>query len=282
VKSPLLEIRKASRTFRTGVSPFSRDAFTAVDDVSFRLENGRTLGIVGESGSGKSTLLRMILHLIRPTSGEILFEGRDIWTLSGRELLGVRRQMHAIFQDPASSFDPRQSIGAILAAPLEVHRIGTAAKRAKTVADTLELVGLSSTYASRRPHQLSGGQRQRVDVARAIILRPSLIVADEPTSALDVSLQAQILALLQKINRELGLACVFVSHNLGVIRVIADDVAVMRRGKIVEAGPVEQVFETPSEKYTRALIDAVPRPFPPKIARFVLPIRCRGIASCSK
>jgi ABC-type glutathione transport system ATPase component len=258
VKTPLLEIRKASRTFRTGVSPFSRDAFTAVDDVSFRLENGRTLGIVGESGSGKSTLLRMVLRLIRPTSGEILFEGRDIWMLSGHELLGVRRQMQAIFQDPASSFNPRQSIGAILAAPLEVHRIGTAAKRAKTVADTLELVGLSSTYASRRPHQLSGGQRQRVAIARAIILRPSLIVADEPTSALDVSVQAQILALLQTINRELGLACVFVSHNLGVIRVIADDVAVMRRGKIVEAGPVEQVFERPSEEYTRALINAVP------------------------
>jgi peptide/nickel transport system ATP-binding protein len=202
----------------------------------------------------------MVLRLIRPTSGEILFEGRDIWMLSGHELLGVRRQMQAIFQDPASSFNPRQSIGAILAAPLEVHRIGTAAKRAKTVADTLELVGLSSTYASRRPHQLSGGQRQRVAIARAIILRPSLIVADEPTSALDVSVQAQILALLQTINRELGLACVFVSHNLGVIRVIADDVAVMRRGKIVEAGPVEQVFETPNEEYTRALINAVPDP----------------------
>jgi ABC-type glutathione transport system ATPase component len=260
MSNPLLEIRKASRTFRTGVSPFLREAFTAVDDVSLRLENGRTLGIVGESGSGKSTLLRMVLRLIRPTSGEILFEGRDVWALSGRELLAVRRRMQAIFQDPASSFNPRQSIGAILAAPLEVHSIGTRAQRIKTVAETLELVGLSSTYASRRPHQLSGGQRQRVAIARAIILRPSLIVADEPTSALDVSVQAQILALLQKTNRELGLACVFVSHNLGVIRVIADDVAVMRRGKIVELGDVDQVFEAPREEYTRALIDAVPDP----------------------
>ena len=260
MSNPLLEVRNASRTFRTGVSPFSREAFTAVDDVSLRLENGRTLGIVGESGSGKSTLLRMVLRLIRPTSGEILFEGRDIWALSGRELLAVRRRMQAIFQDPASSFNPRQSIGAILAAPLEVHSVGTRAQRIKTVAETLELVGLSSTYASRRPHQLSGGQRQRVAIARAIILRPSLIVADEPTSALDVSVQAQILALLQKTNRELGLACVFVSHNLGVIRVIADDVAVMRRGKIIELGDVDQVFEAPREEYTRALIDAVPDP----------------------
>jgi len=258
--SPLLEVHRASRTFSAGVSPFSREVLTAVDDVSLRLEPGRTLGVVGESGSGKSTLLRMALRLIRPTSGKILFEGRDIWTLSGRELLAVRRRMQAIFQDPASSFNPRQSIEAILAAPLEVHRIGTAAGRARTVAETLELVGLSATYASRRPHQLSGGQSQRVAIARAIILRPSLILADEPTSALDVSVQAQILALLQKTNRELGLACVFVSHNLGVIRFIADDVAVMRRGKIVELGSVEQVFEAPREEYTRALIAAVPEP----------------------
>jgi ABC-type glutathione transport system ATPase component len=261
VTAPLLEVRNASRTFSTGASPFSREVFTAVDDVSLRLEPCRTVGVVGESGSGKSTLLRMILRLIRPTSGQILFEGRDIWTLSGRELLAVRRRMQAIFQDPASSFNPRQSIAAILAAPLEVHGVGTASERAKRVAETLELVGLSPSYASRRPHQLSGGQRQRVAIARAIILRPALIVADEPTSALDVSVQAQILALLQKTNRELGLACVFVSHNLGVIRVIADEVAVMRRGKIVEAGSVEQTFDAPRDDYTRALIDAVPDPY---------------------
>jgi ABC-type glutathione transport system ATPase component len=258
--SPLLEVRNASRTFSTGASPFSRQTFAAVDGVSFSLGRGRTLGVVGESGSGKSTLLRMILRLIRPTAGQILFEGRDVWTLSGRDLLAVRRRMQAIFQDPASSFNPRQSIGAVLAAPLEVHDVGTASERTKAVAETLELVGLSASYASRHPHQLSGGQRQRVAIARAIILRPSLILADEPTSALDVSVQAQILALLQKTNRELGLACVFVSHNLGVVRVIADDVAVMRRGKVVEVGSVKQVFETPREEYTRALIAAVPDP----------------------
>ena len=226
---PLLEVRGASKRFATGTRWLSGKDFTAVDDVSLQLAPGETLGIVGESGSGKSTLLRMILRLIRPSGGETLFEGKDVWRLSGRELLAVRRRMQAVFQDPASSFNPRQSIGAILAAPLEVHGLGCAKERAMRVAETLEVVGLSATYASRRPHQLSGGQRQRVAVARAIILRPALILADEPTSALDVSVQAQILALLQKTNRELGLACVFVSHNLGVIRAIADRVAVMPR-----------------------------------------------------
>jgi ABC-type glutathione transport system ATPase component len=224
------------------------------------LAPGETLGIVGESGSGKSTLLRMILRLIRPSGGEILFEGKDVWRLSGRELLAVRRRMQAVFQDPASSFNPRHSIGAILAAPLEVHGLGSAKERAMRVAETLEVVGLSATYASRRPHQLSGGQRQRVAVARAIILRPALILADEPTSALDVSVQAQILALLQKTNRELGLACVFVSHNLGVIRAIADRVAVMRGGRILETGAAMALFDSPQHPYTQALLAAVPDP----------------------
>jgi ABC-type glutathione transport system ATPase component len=257
----LLEVRNGSRRFDAGRSGlFSRLSFAAVDDVSLVLQPRRTLGIVGESGSGKSTLLRMILRLIRPSGGQILFEGRDVWELSGRELMALRRRMQAIFQDPASSFNPRQSVGAILAAPLEVHGVGSRVERARSVSETLELVGLSESYASKYPHQLSGGQRQRVAIARAIILRPSLILADEPTSALDVSVQAQILDLLQRTNRELGLACVFVSHNLGVIRAIADNVAVMRRGRIVEAGPVDRIFDDPQEDYTRALIAAVPDP----------------------
>jgi ABC-type glutathione transport system ATPase component len=257
---PLLEVRGASKRFATGTRWLSGKDFTAVDDVSLQLAPGETLGIVGESGSGKSTLLRMILRLIRPSGGEILFEGKDVWRLSGRELLAVRRRMQAVFQDPASSFNPRQSIGAILAAPLEVHGLGSAKERAMRVAETLEVVGLSATYASRRPHQLSGGQRQRVAVARAIILRPALILADEPTSALDVSVQAQILALLQKTNRELGLACVFVSHNLGVIRAIADRVAVMRGGRILETGAATALFDSPQHPYTQALLAAVPDP----------------------
>jgi ABC-type glutathione transport system ATPase component len=261
MSTPLLEVRDATKVFSSGAALFSRASLAAVDGVSVRLEAGRTLGVVGESGSGKSTLLRMILRLIRPSAGQVLFEGRDIWALGGRDLLAVRRRMQAVFQDPASSFNPRQSIRQVLSAPLEVHGVGTRATRERTVEETLEQVGLSASYASRHPHQLSGGQRQRVAIARAIILRPALILADEPTSALDVSVQAQILALLQKTNRELGLACVFVSHNLGVIRAIADDVAVMRRGKLVESGPVDEVFAAPREDYTRALIAAVPDPF---------------------
>ena len=234
---PLLEVRGASKRFATGTRWLSGKDFKAVDDVSLQLAPGETLGIVGESGSGKSTLLRMILRLIRPSGGEILFEGKDVWRLSGRELLAVRRRMQAVFQDPASSFNPRHSIGAILAAPLEVHGLGSA-----------------------KPHQLSGGQRQRVAVARAIILRAALILADEPTSALDVSVQAQILALLQKTNRELGLACVFVSHNLGVIRAIANRVAVMRGGRILETGAAMASFDSPQHPYTQALLAAVPDP----------------------
>ena len=260
MSTPLLEVRSASKQFSIGSRWFGGTHFTAVDTVSLSLMPGETLGIVGESGSGKSTLLRMILRLVRPTNGNIMFEGKDIWQSSGSELLAVRRRMQAVFQDPASSFNPRQSIGTVLAAPLEVHNIGDTKSRMAKVAETLELVGLPPSYMTRHPHQLSGGQRQRVAIARAIILRPSLLLADEPTSALDVSVQAQILALLQTINRELGLACVFVSHNLGVVRTIADLVAVMRRGEIVETGKTQAVFESPQHPYTQALLAAIPDP----------------------
>ena len=260
MSTPLLEVRSASKQFSIGSRWFGGTHFTAVDTVSLSLMPGETLGIVGESGSGKSTLLRMILRLGRPTTGNLMFEGKDIWQSSGSELLAVRRRMQAVFQDPASSFNPRQSIGTVLAAPLEVHNIGDTKSRMAKVAETLELVGLPPSYMTRHPHQLSGGQRQRVAIARAIILRPSLLLADEPTSALDVSVQAQILALLQTINRELGLACVFVSHNLGVVRTIADRVAVMRRGEIVETGKTQTVFESPQHPYTQALLAAIPDP----------------------
>jgi len=260
MSTPLLEVRSASKQFSIGSRWFGGTHFTAVDTVSLSLMPGETLGIVGESGSGKSTLLRMILRLVRPTNGNIMFEGKDIWQSSGSELLAVRRRMQAVFQDPASSFNPRQSIGTVLAVPLEVHNIGDTKSRMAKVAETLELVGLPPSYMTRHPHQLSGGQRQRVAIARAIILRPSLLLADEPTSALDVSVQAQILALLQTINRELGLACVFVSHNLGVVRTIADRVAVMRRGEIVETGKTQTVFESPQHPYTQALLAAIPDP----------------------
>lgn len=238
--------------------PWTRRSLRAVDGVTLDLQPGETFGIVGESGSGKSTLLRMALRLIRPSAGQVYFEGRDISTLSGRTLRAVRRHVQAVFQDPASSFNPRQSVGRILMAPLQVHQIGGTSERRKLVHDTLELVGLSPSIVERLPHQLSGGQRQRIAIARAIILKPSLLIADEPTSALDVSVQAQILNLFKQTKRELGLTCLFVSHNLGVIRYVSDRVAVMRSGRIVEIGQAHDIFTNPQHAYTRALLAAVP------------------------
>jgi ABC-type glutathione transport system ATPase component len=258
MSEPLLQFRNVTRDFESGLLPWTRRRMRAVDDVSLGLRAGETLGIVGESGSGKSTLLRIALRLLRATSGEALFEGRDIGALKGGDLKQVRRRMQAVFQDPTSSFNPRQSVGQILLAPLEVHGIGTRESRLRQVGDTLELVGLNAGFADRYPHQLSGGQRQRVAIARAIILRPSLVVADEPTSALDVSVQAQILNLFKQMKRELGLTYLFVSHNLGVIRYISDRVAVMRLGRIVELGSAHDIFTNPQHEYTQALLAAVP------------------------
>lgn len=232
----------------------------AVDDVSLSVERGETLGVVGESGSGKSTLLRLALRLIRPSAGTVTVEDKDIWSLAARELKAFRRKIQPIFQNPASSFNPRQSIGRILSAPLEVHGIGDRKSRATKVAALLERVGLPGEVARRYPHQLSGGQKQRVAIARAVILEPAIVVADEPTSALDVSVQAQVLELFQATKRDMALTCIFVSHNLAVIRQVSDRVAVMRQGVVVEYGPVASLFASPKHEYTRALIAAVPKP----------------------
>ena len=255
---PLLQFRNVTKDFESGLLPWTRRRLRAVDEVSLDLQPGETLGIVGESGSGKSTLLRIALRLVRPSSGEVLFEGRNVDALEGGDLRAMRRRMQAVFQDPTSSFNPRQTVGQILLAPLEVHDIGTGPARRKQVGDTLELAGLNAAFMERYPHQLSGGQRQRVAIARAIILRPSLVVADEPTSALDVSVQAQILNLFKRTKRELGLTYLFVSHNLGVIRYVSDRVAVMRLGRVVESGTAHEIFTNPQHDYTRALLAAVP------------------------
>ena len=267
----LLEIRNVSKRFERGgllrqMGPF------ALKDVTLSVPAGRTLGIVGESGSGKSTLLRIILRLYRPTAGSVLFEGQDIWTLKGAELQAVRRKMQAIFQDPASSFNPRQRIGAILRAPLDVHDIGSRAGRDDKVAETLARVGLPADFAKRFPHQLSGGQRQRVAIGRAIIMGPTLVLADEPTSALDVSVQAQILNLFRETKQNLGLTSVFVSHNLAVVRYLSDEVAVMKQGEVVENGPTQAVFSNPQHPYTRALLDAIPDPrrFRPRLSTVIV------------
>ena len=255
----LLETENVSKRFDGG-GVFRRPGPLAVSNVSLQVRAGQTLGIVGESGSGKSTLLRMMLRLIRPGGGRILYKGRDLWSLRGNEFMAIRREVQAIFQDPASSFNPRQRIGAILRAPLDVHDIGARDERNEQVAGTLLRVGLSADFARRYPHQLSGGERQRAAIGRAIILGPSLVLADEPTSALDVSVQAQILNLFQETRQSLGLTTVFVSHNLAVIRYLSDHVAVMRKGEIVEMGESETVFNNPRHPYTQALLEAVPDP----------------------
>ncbi len=264
---PLLHVRGVIKDFETGGPPWRRRRLRAVDDVHLDVQPGETLGIVGESGSGKSTLLRIILGLIRPSAGSVWFEGRELGTLSRREMRRTRRRMQAVFQDTTSSLNPRQTVWRSVLAPLEVHGVGTRKSRVRQVTQTLDLVGLKSAFFDRYPHQLSGGQRQRVAIARAIILRPSLILADEPTSALDVSVQAQILNLFKQTKQELGLTYVFVSHNLGVIRYISDHVAVMYRGRIVEMGSSHEIFSHPRHDYTRALLRAVPEADPTRRRR---------------
>jgi oligopeptide transport system ATP-binding protein len=238
------------------------DHVKAVDGVSFSIPEGKTLGLVGESGSGKSTTGYCILQLIRPTAGSIRFQGKELTELKGEDLRKMRQDMQIVFQDPYSSLDPRMTVGNIVAEPLEVHGMGTRRSRRETVRRLLEVVGFNPNYTNRYPHEFSGGQRQRIGVARALALNPKLIVCDEPVSALDVSIQAQILNLLKDLQRDFGLTYLFISHDLAVVRTMADEIAVMNNGKLVEVGPAEQVYSNPKEEYTKALFTAVPVPDP--------------------
>jgi peptide/nickel transport system ATP-binding protein len=260
MSEPVVRVDNVTKVFRQGGLLDRGPGFTAVSNVSLGVMKNRTLGIVGESGSGKSTLLRMVLRLVQPTAGSIFIDGADIWALRGRSLKAMRRQVQPIFQNPASSFNPRHSIRAILSAPLEVHGIGTAGERRDRIHGLLRRVGLDPALETRLPHQLSGGQKQRIAIARAVILGPSLVLADEPTSALDVSVQAQVLKLFSDIKHDFGLTTIFVSHNLAVIREVSDEVAVMRQGQVVERGVVDQIFDAPRHPYTRELLAAVPSP----------------------
>ncbi|WP_051172486.1 ABC transporter ATP-binding protein [Microbacterium indicum] len=258
---PLVEVSGLVKHYSTGRGR-EREIVRAVDGVDFALHAGRTLAVVGESGSGKSTTGRAVLRLIEPSEGTIRFEGRDVRALRGEALRSWRREAQIIFQDTYASLDPRWKVGASLEEPLARHTRLSAAERRDRVAESLELVGLTADHASRFPHEFSGGQRQRIGIARALVLRPKLVVADEPVSALDVSVQAQVLDLMRDLQKQLGLAYLFITHDLSVVAEIADDVLVMRTGQVVEQGGVDQVLRDPRHPYTRALLAAVPRADP--------------------
>ena len=234
----------------------------ALDDVSFEVPQGQTLGVVGESGSGKSTLARCIIGLLSPTEGTIDFDGVDITQLGQRELRAVRRDISMVFQDPYASLDPRQRVESIISEPIRVHRLADAKATRSRVRELLEIVGLHPQHADRYPYEFSGGQRQRIGIARALAANPKLIVCDEAVSALDVSVQAQVLNLLKDIQREFSLTYVFISHDLGVVRYIADRVIVMYRGRVVEQNSREHIFDRPQHPYTADLLAAVPEPDP--------------------
>jgi len=258
---PLLEARGLVKVFPLGESIFgggSQGEVRAVDGVSLDITAGETLGVVGESGSGKSTLGRLILRLIEPTSGSVRFAGQDVVRAGGAELRRLRRDMQIIFQDPFGSLDPRMRVGEIVAEPLVVHNSTGRRERRQRVNELLRAVGLEESAAERHPHEFSGGQRQRIGIARALALRPKFIVADEPVSALDVSVGAQIVNLLARLQREFGLTYLFISHSMPVVRYLATRIAVMYRGKIVESGPTEQIVTSPAHPYTRSLLEATP------------------------
>jgi peptide/nickel transport system ATP-binding protein/oligopeptide transport system ATP-binding protein len=259
----LLSVRNLVKNFELRASRGIRKTqrvVQAVSDVSFDVKVGQTLGLVGESGSGKTTVGRSVLQLIEPTSGEVIFEGQDLTKMSFEELRNVRRQMQIVFQDPFASLDPKMTVGSSIAEPLVVQGVG--GNHQDKVAELLDLVGLATDHAKRFPHEFSGGQRQRVGIARALALDPKLIVLDEPVSALDVSIQAGVVNLFADLQKRLGMSYVFIAHDLSVVRHIADQVAVMYLGKIVEIGDKESVYRNPSHPYTKALLSAVPVPNP--------------------
>ena len=272
---PLLEVRHLSKrfpVFRRGLTRRPAGWIRAVENVGFDVMPRETLGLVGESGCGKTTTVRCILRAIRPTQGRVLFRAEgveaDLAAMSETSLKPLRPRMQMIFQDPFSSLNPRMTVGEIVGEPLAIHRLGTRGERDERVAAILEKVGLEPAHRHRYPHAFSGGQRQRIGIARALVMRPALVVADEPVSALDVSVQAQVINLLQDLRDEFGLAYIFVAHDLSVVRHICDRVAVMYAGRIVELAPTTRLFEDPRHPYTRMLLAAVPNPDPDRRMSF--------------
>jgi len=250
----LLEVKNLKKYFKT-----PRGMLHAVDDVSFTIERGKTLGVVGESGCGKSTTGRSILRLIEPTAGQVVFEGKDILKLSEKEMRNMRREMQIIFQDPFSSLDPRKSIAQIIGEPIDIFKLAKDKNEKKEmILELMDTVGLARRFYGTYPHELDGGRRQRIGIARALALNPKFIVCDEPVSALDVSIQAQILNLLDELQQSRGLTYMFITHDLSVVRYFSDEIAVMYLGQLVEKAPAEELFEHPVHPYTRALLSAIP------------------------
>ncbi len=260
----MLEVRNLKKYFPVYGGLFSslQGYVHAVDDVSFDVERGETFGLVGESGCGKSTLMQTIMRLTPATSGDVIFDGEDLFELKKKELRGKRKEFQIIYQDPFSSLNPRMSIGEIISEPLLVHGVKDAGERKKRTLETMANVGLQASFYNRYPHEFSGGQRQRVSIARSLILHPKLVLCDEPVSALDVSIQSQILNLLKDLRKEYGLTYIFVSHALNVVRHLSDTICVMYLGKIVEIGRTEDIFRGGLHPYTQALISAIPVPDP--------------------
>jgi peptide/nickel transport system ATP-binding protein len=269
VAETLLEVHNLKKYFpiHQGVLRRQVGAVKAVDGVSFTVKRGETLGLVGESGCGKSTTGETILHLLEPTGGQVIFDGQDITKLNAKELRQLRRRMQMIFQDPYASLNPRRNVSSIISEGLDIHNIGDKEERRERVAELMKLVGLNPYFASRYPHEFSGGQRQRIGIARALATNPSFIVADEPISALDVSIQAQVINLLDDLKNALGLTYLFIAHDLSMVRYLSDRVAVMYLGRIVELGERDEVFEHPIHPYTQALQSAVPIPNPEREAQ---------------
>lgn len=271
-QKPLLKVEGLKKYFPIKKGMLGRTAgyVKAVDDISFYVNKGETLGIVGESGCGKSTTGRVLMRLLEPTEGTVEFDGKELTSLSTSEMRKMRRDIQMVFQDPYASLNPRHTIGKILEEPLLVHGISDAKERKKSVVKFLEIVGLNAYHAKRYPHQFSGGQRQRIGIARALMTNPKLIIADEPVSALDVSIQAQVLNLMQDLQKEFDLTYIFIAHDLGVVRHISDRVGVMYLGKMVEIAPSEQLYAKPLHPYTQALLSAVPVPDPDYVKEQVL------------
>jgi oligopeptide/dipeptide ABC transporter ATP-binding protein len=263
-KENLVEVNNLKKYFPAGGGLFKggHAMVKAVDDVSFAIKRGETFGLVGESGCGKTTTGRCILRLIEPTSGEVFFDGRDMLTLGSGELRELRRDMQIIFQDPYSSLNPRMKVSDIVSEPLAIHHIGTRRERRDRAAELLERVGLAAEHLDRYPHEFSGGQRQRLGIARALALNPKFIVCDEPVSALDVSVQAQVVNLLQDLQEQMGLTYLFISHGLSVVEHISTRVGIMYLGRLVEVAPSREIFHNPLHPYTKALLSAIPVPDP--------------------